>query len=431
MRPGMTTHLFALLLGACGFGLAPNVDKGSSDDDDDGPSGFNLCGAPDPELRAAGTWRDPIEASTFPFMDRGDTSLSEELDGETWDCGQIPRGGAEVVYKLRVPEGAALRAELRQDEGATLTMQFTNARPSGGEVTGCTDFADSVLEVAAPEAGTWYLVVDTPTPDGTGRPGPYTLLVDLVKAGEWQERDFGAGVTWSRLGGPGALGRQNFNLFAIDTSTQRVRPRPHYDCQTVPTRIAELTGPRIGVALGASDESCSAGNFAGGAEFFRMDGETIRVNNYADPARAVGWSDGEEAETRSLLRGSDWTEVANGFAGFPALVSGGNVALDPPGSDALYTERRARTAAGVNSRGELLIFTADGPHARAEGLTLQELAQVMADAGAQDAVNLGGSGTVTAWASGCGFDGIVNWPLDGGGSTRDGARPVQAGLYVF
>ncbi len=414
------------LLG-CGYGLSSASDVPEQEDD---APGYNLCGAPG-ETRADGTWRKPVVMDSWPFVDRGDTSLAETRDASLWDCGTVPRAGAEIVYRVKVPAGAQLRAELVADEGVNVTMQLTRERPGNGAVVGCVAVDPALLEVGDPEPGTWYLVVDTPSPEEGERPGAYTLLVDLYTPGAWQERELGDGLLWSRFLGSDATVRQAYNVFTIDTTSRRVRPRPHYECQSVPARVAELTDPVVGLALGASDGTCTSGGFQSGPEYFRMDDETIRVNNYADNVRAVGWSDGQDAQVRSILRGNDWTEVQNGFAGFPQLVSAGVVAIDPQGTEPLYSDARARTAAGLSARGELMLVTVDGPHARAHGLSLDGFANMLVEAGAEEAVNLGGAEAVTAWVDGCSLDGVVNWPLYGGGTSRSGAQPVSAGVYVF
>lgn len=83
--------------------------------------------------------------------------------------------------------------------------------------------------------------------------------------------------------------------------------------------------------------------------------------------------------------------------------------------------RAPRTAAGVDSRGRLILLTVNGRQASSVGLTLTELAEVMASLGAQDALNLDGGGSSTMVLRGD----LFNLPSDG----RE--RPVANALLVF
>lgn len=83
--------------------------------------------------------------------------------------------------------------------------------------------------------------------------------------------------------------------------------------------------------------------------------------------------------------------------------------------------RAPRTAAGVDSRGRLILLTVNGRQASSVGLTLTELAHVMAFLGAQDALNLDGGGSSTMVLRGD----LFNLPSDG----RE--RPVGNALLVF
>lgn len=83
--------------------------------------------------------------------------------------------------------------------------------------------------------------------------------------------------------------------------------------------------------------------------------------------------------------------------------------------------RAPRTAAGVDDRGRLLLLTVNGRQASSVGLTLTELAQVMAHLGARDALNLDGGGSSTMVLRGD----LFNLPSDG----RE--RTVGNALLVF
>ncbi|MFI6349973.1 phosphodiester glycosidase family protein [Streptomyces sp. NPDC050560] len=108
--------------------------------------------------------------------------------------------------------------------------------------------------------------------------------------------------------------------------------------------------------------------------------------------------------------------------GFPVLRGGAPL----PGLD--DATAATRTAAGLGDHGRrLYLFALDGAAEDSAGLTVAELARVMRDFGADDAVNLdgGGSTTLVTRAPGAGHVTVRNHP---GGIAE---RPVPNGIGVF
>jgi Phosphodiester glycosidase len=115
----------------------------------------------------------------------------------------------------------------------------------------------------------------------------------------------------------------------------------------------------------------------------------------------------------------------------PILLRGGRVAIDAVQEGAfdprdLYdysfsAERHARTIAGIDRDGRLILVTADGIPGVSEGLTLTEEAELMRTLGAVDAMNLDGGGSTTFVADGQ----IINDPSD-----SNGERPVGDSVQI-
>ena len=108
--------------------------------------------------------------------------------------------------------------------------------------------------------------------------------------------------------------------------------------------------------------------------------------------------------------------------GFPVLRDGSPLA----GLDDVTAA--ARTAAGVGSDGHRFYLLAlDGTAETSAGLTISELADLMRDLGADDAVNLDGGGSTTLVTRDPGAD------RDGAQPSRRGGaeRPVPNGIGVF
>ncbi len=415
-------------LTGCGFGLKPTSGAPSNNDEDDASSGYNLCGAPELE-RGEGTWDSPVKVASFPFVDRGDTSLSVQRSVDTWDCGELQRTGPEVVYRVKIPRDSTVHAELEAADGAALTLQWVQDRPDeNGAVTGCAAVNGELIDTADLAPGTWFLVVDTAAPGGTEMPGAYSLLLDIETPDAWQEISLDEGLIWRRLAQDTEGDRQRVNLLEVAADLHAVRPRRHDACQRL-ADVAAVAEARAGLSLGVSDGSCQP------LEFLRAEGTTLALNTWQDRERVIAWRNSGATFSVWADRDTDFTDAAHAFGGWPTLVSRDDagtpfVEVVPAGAEPYWIERRSRAAAGFTAEGRLLLVTADGPGARSDGMTLEAWAAFLGGLGAVEAVNLDGD-NANLWIDGCSTDGSVNWPVDGGGTTHRGARGVGSGLYVF
>ncbi|HEY9856516.1 MAG TPA: phosphodiester glycosidase family protein [Stenomitos sp.] len=105
--------------------------------------------------------------------------------------------------------------------------------------------------------------------------------------------------------------------------------------------------------------------------------------------------------------------VEHVIAGGPRLLEGGSPKLTTEAErfQADVAKGRApRTAVGITPSGELLVVAVDGRDPKASmGLTLPELASLMQELGAKDALNLDGGGSTTFYLEGK----TLNHPSDG------------------
>lgn len=109
-----------------------------------------------------------------------------------------------------------------------------------------------------------------------------------------------------------------------------------------------------------------------------------------------------------------------GISGNQVLVEGGAVVVDDD------RQLHPRTAVGVDTDTDtLMMLVVDGRQSFSRGLTLRELAVLMKDLGAEEALNLDGGGSSTMVARRpSGRVGVVNSPSDGS------QRPVPNGLQL-
>jgi exopolysaccharide biosynthesis protein len=111
--------------------------------------------------------------------------------------------------------------------------------------------------------------------------------------------------------------------------------------------------------------------------------------------------------------------------GGPRLVRDGRAAPSGPeaGGPGFIETRHPRTAVGVRADGRILLVTVDGRQPeRSVGMTIPELAGLLLELGAVEAINMDGGGSTTMVAGGR----VVNSPSD-----LTGERPVGDALLVL
>lgn len=115
-----------------------------------------------------------------------------------------------------------------------------------------------------------------------------------------------------------------------------------------------------------------------------------------------------ELGRRALLRLDSTPAAWESVGGTPILLRGGRRWFDDPGSS-FARARHPRTIVGWNGDGEVFLVTVDGRQpGLSEGVTLAEAADLMADLGASEAINLDGGGSTTFTVRGE----VVNRPSD-------------------
>ena len=117
--------------------------------------------------------------------------------------------------------------------------------------------------------------------------------------------------------------------------------------------------------------------------------------------------------------------VEDALGGGPALVSNGEVRVATNqevffGTAIPYTH--PRTAAGIAADGTLLLLLVDGRQRTSRGVRLEELAAMMVDIGAEEALNLDGGGSSSL---------VVNGKLLNSPAGRGKEREVMTAVGVF
>ncbi len=113
------------------------------------------------------------------------------------------------------------------------------------------------------------------------------------------------------------------------------------------------------------------------------------------------------------------------IGGVPQLIKNGKIEItweQEKSSKSFVETRHPRTAVAKLKDGKFLMVTVDGRQKESVGMNLNELAALLLELGATDAMNLDGGGSTTMFAGGK----IVNKPSD-----KDGERRVSDAILVF
>ena len=141
------------------------------------------------------------------------------------------------------------------------------------------------------------------------------------------------------------------------------------------------------------------------------------------------WAAGSAASWDWSLAG--WPGVLDVMGGNPAVVSGGQIVdADVDRTDA-FSGLNPRTAVGFTADGSALIVAVDGRQpGYSVGMTLRQLAQLMVDLGAVDALNLDGGGSTVMVVNGQSVTrpaGGTERPVGNALLVLPGADPGEAG----
>lgn len=124
------------------------------------------------------------------------------------------------------------------------------------------------------------------------------------------------------------------------------------------------------------------------------------------------------------LSPDDWNNVKYAVGGGPYLVKDGQVFIDKQRFSNSFIKMKApRTAVGYTKGGSLLLVTVDGRQEGTSGATLPELAKLMKELGAVNAMNFdGGSSTQMVYKGR-----VVNRPTTSGGNRVTNALVIAYG----
>jgi hypothetical protein len=132
-----------------------------------------------------------------------------------------------------------------------------------------------------------------------------------------------------------------------------------------------------------------------------------------------------EVESLNSSKQIFFTKIEDIVSGVPQLIKNGVIEItweQEKSSKSFVETRHPRTAVAKLKDGKFLMVTVDGRQKESVGMNLNELAALLLELGATDAMNLDGGGSTTMFAGGK----VVNKPSD-----KEGERKVSDAILVF
>lgn len=128
------------------------------------------------------------------------------------------------------------------------------------------------------------------------------------------------------------------------------------------------------------------------------------------------------------LSPNDWNEVETAIGGGPYLIKNGKIFIDQENfSSKFLWDKAPRTAIGYTRSGVIIMVTVDGRRKGfSEGATLPELAHILYDLGAYNAMNLDGGSSTQMVINGK----LVNYPTVKGGSRVTNALVIISPVFA-
>ncbi len=224
------------------------------------------------------------------------------------------------------------------------------------------------------------------------------------------------------VGNPGYSGRFDTSVGSVTIDGVNQVRKPGKAILYTP-EWGETTGtPGGGLEVAVRDHVAVA--VSDGNQEIPRDGFVLAVEGGETAERLASLGLGEKVRMVSGLT-PPWDRADLAVGGGPILLREGRVRVDwreEGFSRALVTEKHPRTAVGVRPDGLLLLAVVDGRKAGVNtGVDLYEMAEILAELGCQDAMNLDGGGSSTLVRGGA----VQNRPSDGG------ERPVSTVLMVL
>jgi exopolysaccharide biosynthesis protein len=256
---------------------------------------------------------------------------------------------------------------------------------------------------------------------------------------KWETTDLGNGLIWKHYQfKEKEVFNANQNIHILTSKRAKRRDRHRSEIAFVSDFDSlELTSilAKQNKALAAVNGSFFDVKKGGAVDFIRIDGKVLdttrhngkRIAEHQMSALTIQDNKINIAKARDSIdfKWETHLEAPNVMVTGPLLIWDGK--RYPLSKTAFNDNRHPRTCACITNKKELILLTADGRTAEAQGLNLTELTTLLLSLNCQSAVNLDGGGSTTLYLEG---KGVVNMPCDNKKFDHEGERKVS-NILIF
>lgn len=290
-----------------------------------------------------------------------------------------------------------------------MTFSFSCKKDQGGSVVPLPGEDSSGQEVTPPDKDN----------DSSDSVPPYTLKLQNAK---WDSTWVSDAILWKYFHFTNLFSsHESITVFDVDLNNKKVSVTiPHVTTGYFIKTSDAAASVKASAAINGSYFDTKNG---GSTTFFRYQGDIISYTTLAKWRSNAGFSI-DKNNNVSIVKeptSNAWTLINtyNLLASGPLLVYNGKVLnLDDV---SFNTGRNPRTAIGLTKDNKLIAVVVDGRASQSDGMSNTELAQVMKSLGCEEAMNLDGGGSSTAWVK---SEGVVNYPSDNKKFDHGGERAV-------
>ena len=250
----------------------------------------------------------------------------------------------------------------------------------------------------------------------------------LVVQTNWNSKTIQKGVVWHQ-GHFSSLFNSVQEINWVEVDLKKNRKKIHLAADSIQLKTTS-TFAQENQAIVAINGGFFDMKNGGSVDYIKVNNQIINYTKSPSPrANAVftihkGKVEIQQASTENTEESKKTNILLSG----PLLIENNKVITFP--KNPFVNNRHPRTAIALTKKNKLILLVVDGRNKQAQGMSLEELGQVLKWLGGTDAMNLDGGGSSTLYIKGMTENNIVNYPTDNKKFDHEGQRKVSNIIYI-
>ncbi len=242
---------------------------------------------------------------------------------------------------------------------------------------------------------------------------------------KWETKEIKKGIIWKKAHFSNLFNsQQQINIVEIDLKKhhKNLKLAGHSAKLEFTSDMAKNNDALVAINGGFFDMKNG-----GATDFIRIDNQVINTDSNKS-ARAISFLAFDKKKVIITDNESAAKKNPNVLLAGPFLML--DKQISKLAKNAFNDNRHPRTAIGVKNNKKLVMITVDGRNAKAQGVNLYELTNILSWLGCTDAMNLDGGGSTTMYIKDQPDNGVVNYPSDNKKFDHSGEREVANIIYI-